>query len=135
MSRKALQRYLDIFRGEEDKSVLYLLSDRILCTGIIVWPKVRIEFMDESTWPDPPNDLGALWSWCWQRVKFEPSEFFELAGVDGDSGLLLRLKSLHLIYPDGTTHKEMFNCVMAEVAANVGKLTRAMPVKKEKQDG
>lgn len=135
MSKEALQRYLDIFRGLEDKSVLYLLSDRPLCTGLIVWPKVYIEFMDESTWPDPPNDLNALWSWCWQRVRFKSSEFFELAGIDGDSGLLLRLKGLHLIYPDGTAHKEMFNCVMAEVAATVGKLTKGLPEKKGKQDG
>jgi hypothetical protein len=96
---------LAAFKGnEEAENIVAIIEDEELQNNMIAWKSIRIRYRTPSDCA--AQDLVERWEWLWGQIEYDVNSFGIVAGAKTqDAGrLLLRLKGLRLIYPDGTIH-------------------------------
>jgi len=123
------------FKLKEGPEVLVpLIEDVVLRKALVAWPSVKIEFIVPVGDCEPEADEVTKWEWMWSRVKFNEGMFGVVAGLRGQdvSSVIVRLRGLRLIYPDGTINKLAQQYLRSIVASQ---LSKAKPKGKAEDPG
>jgi hypothetical protein len=96
---------LQIFKDDEAaENIIPLIENAELRQSLVAWKSVQIKRKhDEECNAD--NDYDR-WEWLWSAVEMNLSNWGIVAGIKPQdiNPTIIRLKSLRLIYPDGTIH-------------------------------
>lgn len=103
----------------DSENIFPLMGDNTLINGLIAWKSVGITF--DALEDCPFSDDVQRWDWLWSKVKFDLSQFAVVSGVKiHDAGsLFTRLKSLRLIYPDGTINVLAKQYLQSQILAKI----------------
>jgi len=120
--KEALERFK---QDENAETVMPITEDPSLRNGILAWQSMPIEYDSELECPsDIEDDEKKLWEWLWDSVKFDYNRFAVVTGCKAYDiqDMLLRLRSLQLIYPDGTINSLAKTYLKGIVAAQLVKM-------------
>ena len=101
-----LQYFKDNSRAE---SVGAIVGDKQIRDAILAWPSVNIEIIVDKDFPIISEDSAEneKWQALWERVDPDLDQFSIISGLRSIEveSVYMRLKALHLIFPDGTVDK------------------------------
>jgi hypothetical protein len=96
---------LESFREEDELADAHpLLGNRKLSTLVHVWSKARVEWIPPEELEDVPKLLADQWDLLWSYSHWSMEEISVVSNLTlTETGeLLLRARTLRLIYPDGS---------------------------------
>ena len=122
-------RFDDILMKLQSKSskdtlqkFIFLLDpkQKLLCKGLIAWKNIRTE-LDFSNCSDIYDELDFIW----QFARFDIKSFCTMLQItQGQANVLInRLKSLNLIFPDGSVNNTAYNVLITFSKNEVQKKT------------
>lgn len=95
-------------------------KDMLMCKAIVAWKSVksRVDFSEGKEIKDD-------WEYVWQFCRFDSAAFGNLLGIKQHDAtqLIMRLKSLRLIYPDGTVNHIANGVVRGILKQNIERTT------------
>jgi hypothetical protein len=100
---------LSTFKSMESEyleNIIVVTEDPGLRNGLLAWNSMEVQFSPEIECPAVIVDEKKQWSWLWSAIKYDHKKFAMLANVKEyeATALLERLKSLRMVYPDGTAN-------------------------------
>lgn len=127
-------------RQEALENVVVLVDDTILQKAILGWPSVRIQYNYDRDTERISDDCSEndQWEALWEAIKFDMDDFALSSGcrASDTESVFLRLKRLHLIYPDGSmgmlARKYLQSLMANELRKNMPKPERERKEKPEK---
>ena len=108
------------FRSQEDRYLIgavQVISDSAAQRTLATWATMPVEWkIPKQKQPKIENER-ALWDWAWQGILYDANELAKRAGVDRFviEGIMARLVSARLVYPDGTISGTASGVLRAEV--------------------
>ena len=128
------QETIESFRAREEEwveNVAPLIESGTLRDGLVAWKSVTIAIKSDGQCQSEAEN--EMWDWLWEQVQYDQSVFQAVSGVKMQDvgGLLVRLRGLRLIYPDGTINKFARDFLQAQILA---KLTGKRPVGRPKKE-
>lgn len=114
------------FQNDGDSQLdkfIYLLNDKdlYLARGIITWKTINSSVDFSVT----PKDIKDTWEWCWQFCKFDLISFSKIMGINATEAkeLIMRMKSMKLIYPDGSINNIAYGIIKSIIKKGIEKST------------
>ena len=116
--------YFKKIESSNPEVIIVLVDDAKLRNSIIAWQQAsRTEYITPVG--ECPSDLpdNQKWDWMWEKTKFNKSDFGVAAGLLGQEvdNILIRLKGLRLIYPDGSVNQLAKQYIMSLVSNAIKK--------------
>ena len=117
-------------REEEPEYIMPLTNDETLCDGLLGWHSMPVEYNADLECPeDILGNKKQEWDWLWENTRYDTERFGMIVKCRKFDiiALLMRLRSLYLIYPDGTINTLARQYMKSIV---VGKIMKAQGNKK-----
>lgn len=100
-------KLLEAFKNNETdvaENVIIVINDDILRNALLAWGSMVIDYDSEEECNC--DDSKRQWEWMWSKINIDYRKFSLVANVKQYEAakLIERLKSLRLIYPDGTVN-------------------------------
>ena len=88
------------------ENIIVLAEDATLRNGLLAWNSMEVMCNPIIECPAEIVDEKRQWSWLWSVIQYDHKQFSVLANVKEyeATALLERLKSLRMVYPDGTAN-------------------------------
>lgn len=108
--------------NEQLDKFIFLLNDSsmVLPKGLMAWKTIAhsLDFSSEKQIQDD-------WEWCWQFCKFDINAFSDLMEMEVAAAkkLIVRMKTLRMIYPDGSVNEIANGVVKAIIKKGIEKAT------------
>jgi hypothetical protein len=89
-------------QNESPERIIPLIDDSKLRMSLVAWESVKVE--KRANVDCTLTEENDQWHWMWEQVSFDQNTYSVVAGVQVHEivNILVRLKGLKLIYPDGT---------------------------------
>jgi len=87
---------------ESPERIIPLIDDSKLRMSLVAWESVKVtKKTDVECTLTEENDQ---WNWMWDQISFDQNTYSVVAGVQVHEivNILIRLKGLKLVYPDGS---------------------------------
>lgn len=90
------------------------------CKAVIAWSNINpvLDFSEERSYKDD-------WDWCWQFVRYDVEKLALLIGCTASeaSRIVVRLKTVKLIFPDGTVNQLAYSVIKNMLVQTIQKTT------------
>jgi hypothetical protein len=88
------------------ENIIVVAEDATLRNGLLAWNSMEVVCDPNGECPANTVDEKRQWAWLWSVINYDHKQFSILANVKEyeATSLLERLKSLRMIYPDGTAN-------------------------------
>jgi hypothetical protein len=100
---------LESFKKDESAEyIMPLTEDKALRNGILAWNSMPVKLDIEKDCPeDILNNRKLQWEWMWDSISYDIKRFSVIMSCKEYEvvPIVTRLRSLYLIYPDGTINE------------------------------
>ena len=95
-------------------------KQKLLCKGVVAWKNIKVQ-IDFSNYKELENELDFIW----QFARIDIKAFCTILQINQGEAISLinRLKSLNLIFPDGTVNSTAYNVLITFSKNQVEKKT------------
>lgn len=117
--------------SESPECIVPLLDDNKLRMALVAWQSVKI--MRKQPTECNVTDTNEMWMWLWEQVNYDEKAYAIVAGIPIHEvyNVLLRLKGMRLVYPDGTICKLAQQFLQGLIMARLPKRSK----RKDDDDG
>jgi len=124
-------------REESPEYIMPLTTDDSLCNGILAWQSMPIDFNPNAECPKEfEGHKKKEWDWLWNNIQYDNDRFGAIINCKkyDVSNMIMRLRSLYLIYPDGTVNALAKQYMKGIVVSKIMKVQGKKPPAKKTED-